>query len=171
MLRDFFVRGLYGSSFLVAFYNGIQKAISLPTAESECRALVTLRKELRRYIVLANHVDAHTDWGTEAKIYGDNQAAETIARKGSSRNLRYMRKTAGIQFGWAQENLAHLLGHVPSPANTADIGTKPLPSEDFTRHRAGLGVLRIPTTAEEAQTLYSQFLMGKSDERLLGKVG
>ncbi len=164
-----FMRGECGSSFLIAFYSGIQKAVSLSTCEAEYRALCTLGKELMGYIVLASHADPENNWG--AKIYGDNAAAEIVCKKGSSRSLRYMRKTAGIQFAWAQEHLARLLGHVPSPANTADIGTKPLPTDDFSRHRAGLGVLRIPTTPEEAQALYGEFLIGRSDERLLSKVG
>jgi hypothetical protein len=130
-----------GSRVLIAWHSALQKSISLSTCEAEYKALVECGRQTLAVIPLLEFVDGSRPWMDEFAVLGDAQACIDVCKSGASKKLRYLRKGAGIAFGWAREHLADHLSKLASALNTSDIGTKVIEAASFLLHRGGLGVV------------------------------
>ena len=155
-----------GTRSLISWHSSLQKSISLSTCEAEYKALVECGREVLGTAPVVEFLDGQEDRGGDGitartLIHDDSQACLGVAQSGRSKNLRYLRKTAGIYFGWAKDHLSRFLRYVRSKRNTADIGTKIIEVEDFDIHRRQLGVLPLSTFKDST----------KASERFFAELG
>ena len=79
----------------------------------------------------------------------DSNVAISVAATGISSKMRYSSQTQGLSAQWIKETLALLrtrANKVDSEANVADIGTKPVSPEDFSKYSNFMG-FTAPTNA------------------------
>ena len=114
-----------------------QGATSISTPEAEVLSGVVAAKKSIRLHMLLNRLLGRR---IRLKYRGDNAPADKILGSGISQAIAYAKRTQGISLAFASENMSPYLEKVDTHYNTADIFTKPLPYEDFHRHRTYLGI-------------------------------
>ena len=137
--------GPSGTFILLDWATRRQSAVSLSSGEAEVSALQT---GLRELVNIAGVFRA-AGLKPAVSVLCDSNVAISVAATGISSKMRYSSQTQGLSAQWIKETLALLrtrANKVDSEANVADIGTKPVSPEDFSKYSNFMG-FTAPTNA------------------------
>jgi hypothetical protein len=123
--------GHHGSKALVEWSSKLQDYVALSSGEAELVGVVhgLRRVGLPGQLILEELMSDRQD-GLHLTVCIDNSAAETVARTGQTKEMKYLRKTQRISESWAQEQL---FASGRKDRSTKLVGTKENRADLFTK--------------------------------------
>ena len=131
------LKGPYGTSATLLSSSSRQGAAATSTGEAELIAISSAWKKSAKIEALAS---ALLRYDIIASYHSDNTAAISAVRAGFSDKMQYIRKLHGICISVLHDQIGSNIHKVDTHVNSADVFTKPLGIEAFTRHIKELGL-------------------------------
>jgi hypothetical protein len=136
----FILFGRNGTRITLEFFVRAQTGTFTSVGEVE---LVALFEAGKVALVLGALLEAMLGFPIELELYSDSATALAVSKAGFSKAMCSSTKTYGVKMAWLKEHLSKHCFKVDTRRNFTDIGTKPLPTAAFLKHRRFLGEMNM----------------------------